>query len=65
MFHTASSPDSRDVDFVVAFGGETDYREAGRVSMFEEGLKNNSKVVLEETIAVQQLFKSSLGMDVT
>lgn len=37
-----------------------DYREAGRVSVFQKGLKNDRKVVPEEAITVQQLFKPFL-----
>lgn len=42
-----------------------DYREAGRVSVFQEGLKNDGKVVPEETVGEQQLLKSFLWMKVT
>ncbi len=50
---------------VLVFGGRRDYREARRVGMFQKGLKNNSKVVPEETVAVEQLFQSFLWTDRT
>lgn len=56
---------SRHVDIVVAFGVRMDYREAGRVGVFQKGLKNNSEVVPEETVAEQQLLKSFLWTEVT
>lgn len=48
------------VDIVEAFGVRLDYRETGRVCVLQEGLENNSKVVPEEPVAVQQLLKSFL-----
>lgn len=50
---------------VMVDGVGIDYREAGRVSVFQEGLKNDGKVVPEETVGEQQLLKSFLWMKVT
>lgn len=36
------------------------YRQAGRVGVLQEGLENDSKVVLEETVAVEQLLQTLL-----
>lgn len=43
----------------------TEYRQAGRVSVRQERLKNDSKVILEEAVAVQQLLQSFLQTGVT
>lgn len=48
---------------VALFGVENIYREAGGVGVFQEGLKNNSEVVPEEPVAVQQFLKSFLWME--
>merc|ERR1712142_952669 len=39
-------------------------RESRRVGVFQKGLKHDSKVISEETIAVQQLFQSLLELQV-
>lgn len=65
MFHTESSPASRHVchvDTVVACC-EADYREAGRIGVFQKGLQNHGEVISEETLAVQQLLKSFLRIN--
>lgn len=37
------------------------YRKPRRISKFEEGLKDHSKVLLEEALRVKQLLQPSLG----
>lgn len=37
-------------------GGMEEYRQAGRVGVLQEGLENDGEVILEETVAVEQLL---------
>lgn len=46
--------------FCCPSGVKMEYRQAGRVSVLQKGLKNYSKVVSEEPVAVQQLLQSFL-----
>lgn len=39
------------------------YRQAGRVGVLQEGLENDGKVLLEESVAVQQLLQTFLRTD--
>lgn len=49
----------------VAFGERTVYREAWRVCVLQEGLKDNSKVLSEEAVSVEQILKPFLCTDIT
>lgn len=42
-----------------------EYRQAGRVGVLQKGLKDNSKVFLEETASVQQLLEFLLRTEMT
>lgn len=42
-----------------------EYRQAGRVGVLQKGLKDNSKVILEETATVQQLLEFLLRAEMT
>lgn len=37
-----------------------EYRQAGRVGVLQKGLENDGEVILEETVAVEQLLKTFL-----
>lgn len=49
---------------VCVSGAMEAYRQAGRVGVLQKGLENDGKVVLEETVAVQQLLQTFLCTEV-
>lgn len=46
-------------------GGMEEYRQAGRVGVLQKGLENDGEVILEETVAVEQLLKTFLCTETT
>lgn len=62
---TATSEDQRSYDVCVCVSGAMEaYRQAGRVGVLQKRLENDGKVVLEETVAVQQLLQTFLCTEV-